>query len=136
MMTVERKRTRPPALYWDVAKIVWDYLIETVDDAILYEYPLRAFQIEACEYVIQSSMKPLHLYLWDHVLMTQMWGCDRVCVLIPCGLCRARRRNTILFASNSRDLFYFRNGSNYPSRIFRKMIHEWLFIRDLSTLYV
>jgi hypothetical protein len=86
-MQVSRKRARNPALYWDVSKIVWDYLIEDADEAILYKQSLRPWQKSCCESVISFLLKPLQKFLRNHEAMTTNWGCATACLLSPCPTC-------------------------------------------------
>lgn len=86
-MQVSRKRARAPALYWDVSKIVWDYLLEDADEAILYKQSLRPWQKSCCESVISFLLKPLQKFLQSHEAMTTNWGCATACLLSPCPTC-------------------------------------------------
>ena len=86
-MEVSCKRTSAPALYWDVAKLVWEYLIEDVDEAILYEQPLYPWQIVACQRAITVLLKPLQKFFDHHESMQSGSGCATACLMSPCESC-------------------------------------------------
>ena len=78
MSSLKRKNVSS-ILYWDVAKIVWGYLVDTPDYAMLVGVDLKSFQVAAAERALK--VRTFGFAMYQHFLYRcSDYGCDPCCL--------------------------------------------------------